>query len=202
MKYIVPLFRQNTGRINLGLVNWDSFQTGFSVVLRENKLAGVTWDPWWRDRKPDDRRKGQRRAVHDRRSHDQTGHRLCSENESWQPLRLLLDRRSRGERRTGPDRRKRASHEKVIGLLPFIRELGKGPLSDADARLLVRTCAALTTRDTFESWKRTSSMTPFFGARLGRERESREVQRVRRCQFPGLTPAWQYFLEGAEPKQR
>src|SRR5215470_1716773 len=174
MKYIVPLFRQNTGRVSLGLVNWDSFQTGFRVILRENRFAGVTWDPWWREHKPNDRRKGQRRAVPDRRSHDQTGHRLCSEKEIWQPLRLLLNRRSSGERRTGRDRRKRASHEKLIGLLPFIRELGRRPLSDADVRLLVRICAALTTRDTFESWKRTSSMTPFFKEPDWDEKENHE----------------------------
>jgi hypothetical protein len=62
----------------------------------------------------------------------------------------------------------------VIGLQPFIRELGKGPLSDADAHSLVRICAALTTRETFESWKRTSSMTPFFKEPDWDERENHE----------------------------
>jgi len=45
MKYIVPLFRQNIGQVNLGLVNWDSFQAGFRVLMRGDKFAGVTWDP-------------------------------------------------------------------------------------------------------------------------------------------------------------
>src|SRR5258708_36231036 len=57
MKYIVPLFRENTGRANLGLVNWDSFQAGFRMVMRGDKFTGVTWDPWWRERKSGDRRK-------------------------------------------------------------------------------------------------------------------------------------------------
>ena len=58
MKYIVPLFRQNTGRVNLGLVNWDLFQAGFRMVMRGDKFTGVTWDPWGRERKSGDRRKG------------------------------------------------------------------------------------------------------------------------------------------------
>jgi hypothetical protein len=44
MKSIVSLFRQNTGRVNLGLVNWDSFQAGFRMLMRGDKFAGVTWD--------------------------------------------------------------------------------------------------------------------------------------------------------------
>ena len=55
MKYIVPLFRQNTGRVNLGLVNWDSFQAGFRMLMRGDKFAGVIWDPWWRERKSGER---------------------------------------------------------------------------------------------------------------------------------------------------
>src|SRR6266851_4232006 len=71
MKYIVPLFRQNTGRVNLGLVNWDSFQAGFRVLMRGDKFAGVTWDPWLRERKSGERRKGQQRTIPERRSNDE-----------------------------------------------------------------------------------------------------------------------------------
>lgn len=41
MKYTVPLFRQDAGRVNLGLVNWDCFQAGFRMVMREERFAGV-----------------------------------------------------------------------------------------------------------------------------------------------------------------
>src|SRR6266851_1376260 len=116
MKYIVPLFRQNTGRVNLGLVNWDSFQAGFRMVMRGDKFAGVTWDPWWHERKSGERRKGQQRSMSERRSRHRTGHRLSVEGESVQPLRLLHDRRANWERRNGSDRRKSASRERLVGL--------------------------------------------------------------------------------------
>ncbi len=138
MKYIVPLFRQNTGRVNLGLVNWDLFQAGFRMVMRGDKFAGVTWDPWWRDRKSRERRKGQQRSIPERRSHDKAGHRLSSEGESFQVMRLVHDRRANWKRRNGNDRRKSASHEKLIGLAAFILELGKFALTDENARLLMR----------------------------------------------------------------
>src|ERR1700738_4807224 len=137
MKYVVPLFRQPSGRVNLGAVNWDTFQLGFRVVMRGDKFMGVTWDPWWRERKSGERRKGQRRSIPERRSHDHTGHRLSSEGESFQPLRLVPDRRANWNRRNGSDRRKSASNEKLIGLAA-LREHGKRPLSDENARLLVR----------------------------------------------------------------
>ena len=43
MKYIAPLFCQNARRVNLGLLNWDSFQAGFRMLLRADKFAGVIW---------------------------------------------------------------------------------------------------------------------------------------------------------------
>src|SRR5258705_13576433 len=102
MKYIVPLFRQNTGRVNLGLVNWDSFQAGFRLVMRGDKFASVTWDPWWRERKSRDRRKGQQRTIPKRRSRDKTGVRASSEGEIFHAVRLVHDRRTdHGERRNG-----------------------------------------------------------------------------------------------------
>lgn len=155
MKYIVPLFRQDAGRVNVGLVNWDSFQSGFRMVMRGEGFAGVTWDPWWRDRKSEDRRRGQRRAT-------------------FQPLRLIHNRRANEERRNGSDRRTSARPEKLVGLGTFVRRLGKGPLSDENARLLVRTCAALTTRETYENWKRISSMIPVFRERDWDEKENHE----------------------------
>jgi hypothetical protein len=94
MKYIVPLFRQNTGRVNLGLVNWDSFQAGFRILMSGDKFAGVTWDPWWRERKSEERRNGHRRTIPERRSDDKAEHRLYSEGESVQPLRLVHERRT------------------------------------------------------------------------------------------------------------
>src|SRR5438552_2898696 len=99
MKYIVPLFRENTGRMNLGLVNWDSFQAGFRMVMRGDKFAGLTWNPWWHERKSGERRKGQQRSIPERRSHARTGHRrLSSEGESYQSLRLVHDRRANWKR--------------------------------------------------------------------------------------------------------
>lgn len=174
MKYIVPLFRQDAGRVNVGLVNWDSFQAGFRMVMRGERFVGVTWDPWWRERKSEDRRRGQRRAIPERRSHEKTGHRLCSDNETFQPLRLIHNRRANEERRKGSDRRASARQEKLVGLGTFVRRLGKDPLSDENARLLVRMCAALTTRETYENWKRISSMTPFFRERDWDEKENHE----------------------------
>jgi hypothetical protein len=109
MKYIVPLFRQNTGRVNLGLLNWDSFQAGFRMLMRGDKFAGVIWDPWWRERKSEARRNGQRRTIPERRSHDKARQRLYSEGESVQPLRLVHEKRTNWERRDGSDRRKSAS---------------------------------------------------------------------------------------------
>ena len=138
MKYIVPLFRQNTGRINLGLVNWDSFQAGFRMLLRGDKFVGVTWDPWWLERKSEARRKGQRRTIPERRSHDKAGHRLYSAGESVQPLRLVHERRTNWKRRDGSDRRKSASREKLVSLEVFIGELRNRALSDENARLLIR----------------------------------------------------------------
>lgn len=174
MKYIVPLFRQDTGRINLGLVNWDSFQAGFRMVMRGDRFAGARWDPWWRERKFGDRRRGQRRAIPERRSHEETGYRSFSDNETFQPLRLVHNRRANGERRKGSDRRASAPQEKLVGFETFVRGLGKGPLSDENVRLLTRMCAALTTRETYENWKRVSTMTPFFRERDWDEKENHE----------------------------
>jgi hypothetical protein len=93
MQSIVPLFRQNTGRVNLGLVNWDSFQAGFRMLMRGDKFVGVTWDPWWHERKSEKRRNGQRRTIPERRLHDKAGYRFYSEGESVEPLRLVHARR-------------------------------------------------------------------------------------------------------------
>jgi hypothetical protein len=175
MKYIVPLFRQNTGRVNLGLVNWDSFQAGFRMVMRGDKFAGVTWDPWWRERKSGDRRTRQQRTIPERRSRGKTGHRLSSEGESVQPLRLVHDRRTYRERRNGNDRRKSASHEKLVSVAAFIGELGTSAPSDENARLLIRVWAGLTTREAYEGWKRNSGMLYlFFREPEWTERENHE----------------------------
>lgn len=178
MKYIVPLFRQDAGRVNVGLVNWDLFQAGFRMVMRGERFAGVAWDPWWHERKSGDRRGGQRRAIPERRSHDKTGHRLCSDNETFQPLRLLHNRRANVDRRNGSDRRALVCQERSVGFGTVVRALGKGPLSDENVRLLVRMCAALTTRETYENWKRVSTMTPFFREPDWDDKENHEKFRV------------------------
>ena len=162
MKYIVPLFQQNTGRVNLGLVNWDSFQAGFRMVMRGDRFVGVTWDPWWSERKSEGRRKRQQRVIAERRSLDKTGPRLSAEGEIFQLLRLVHHKRKHRERRNDSDRRKSPSREKLIGLQAFIREVGKGPISDENARLLIRVCAGLTTREIYEGWTKASGMAPFF----------------------------------------
>ena len=174
MKYIVPLFRQNTGRVNLGLVNWDSFQADFRMLMRGDKFAGVTWDPWWRERKSGERRKGQRRSIPERRSHDKAGHRLSREGQSLEPLRLVPGRRTNWNGRSGNDRRKSTSRDTLVGLAAFSRELGTGALSDENARLLIRMWAALTTREIYESWKHISGMTPFFKEPDWNEKENHE----------------------------
>ena len=174
MKYIVPLFRENFGRANLGLVNWDSFQAGFRMVICGDKFAGVTWDPWWRERKSGERRKGQQRTIPERRSLDKAGHRLSREGASVEPLRLVHDRRTNWKKRSGNDRRKSTSRDMLVGLAALIHEPGKGSLSDENARLLVRIWAALTTREIYESWKRISGMTPFFKEPDWNEKENRE----------------------------
>jgi hypothetical protein len=178
MKYIVPLFRQNTGRVNLGLVNWDSFQEGFRMVMREDRFSGVTWDPWWRERIAEERRKGQQRILPERRSRDRVGHRLSSEEEIYQVLRSVHDRRANRERRNGTDRRKSASHKKLVGLTTIIRDLRENPLSDENARLLIRICAGLTTRETYEGWIKTSGMAPFFRELDWDAKENHEKFRV------------------------
>jgi hypothetical protein len=162
MKYIVPLFRPNTGPVNLGLVNWDSFQAGFRMVTREDRFARVTWNPWWRERSARERREGQRRTIPERRSHDKVGHRLSSESEIFQVLRSLHDRRANEERRNGSERRNSASHEKAVGLTTVIHGLRESSLSDENARLLIRICAGLTNRETYEGWIKISGMAPFF----------------------------------------
>ncbi len=175
MKYIVPLFRENTGRAKLGLVNWDSFQAGFRMVMRGDKFTGVTWDPWWRERKSWERRKGQQRSIPERRSRDKTGHRFSSEGESVQALRLVHDRRANWERRNGSDRRKSTSCERLVSLAVFIGELGKSVLSDENTRLLIRLWSALTTREAYEGWKQNSGMLQlFFREPEWTERENRE----------------------------
>jgi hypothetical protein len=174
MKHIVPLFRQNTGRLNLGLVNWDSFQAGFRMIMRGDKITGVTWDPWWRERKSGERRKGQRRSIPERRSRDRTGQRFSSEGESVQPLRSLHDRRANWERRNRSDRRKSASRERLVGLAAFIGELGNSVLSDENARLLIRLWAGLTTRELYDCWIQNSTIAPFFKEPAWEEKENRE----------------------------
>src|SRR6266404_4636627 len=174
MKYIVPLFRENTGRAKLGLVNWDSFQAGFRMVMRGDKFTGVTWDPWWRERKSWERRKGQQRSIPERRSRDKTGHRFSSEGESVQALRLVHDRRANTERRNGSDRRKSASRERLVGLPELIGELGNTVLSDENARLLIRLWAGLTTREVYDSWIQNSTIAPFFKEPAWEEKENRE----------------------------
>ncbi len=170
MKYIVPLFRQNTGRVNLGLVNWDSFQAGFRMVMRGDKFAGVTWDPWWRERQSTDRRKGE-----NRRPDAKFGHRLWREGETFQPLRLTPDKRGSGQGRIGRDPHKSASREKLVSLAAFIGELGASAPSDENARLLIRVWAGLTTREAYEGWKRNSGMVYlFFREPEWTERENHE----------------------------
>src|SRR5713226_1979766 len=175
MKYIVPLFRQNAGRVNLGLLNWDSFQAGFRMLMLGDKFAGVIWDPWWRERKSEARRNGQRRTIPERRSHDKARHRLYSEGESVQPLRLVHERRTNWKRRDGSDRRKSASREKLVSFEVFIRELRNRALSDENARLLIRLWAGLTTREVYEGWKQNSGMLHlFFREPEWTERENHE----------------------------
>jgi hypothetical protein len=173
MKYIVPLFHQDTGRVNLGLVNWDWFQAGFRMVMREDKFAGVTWDPWWRERKSTDRRKSEKR-----RPEAKIGHRLWREGEIFQPLRLVPNMRGSGQGRVGRDPHKSESPEKLISFAAFIRGLGKDALSDENARLLIRTCAALTTREAYEGWIKASGMVPFFMVLDWNERENHEKFKV------------------------
>jgi hypothetical protein len=169
MKYIVPLFRQNTGRVNLGLVNWDSFQAGFRMVMRGDKFAGVIWDPWWRERQSTDRRKGEKR-----RPNAKIGHRHWREGEIFQPLRLAPDQRGSGQGRIGRDPHKSASREKLVSFAAFIRELGEGGLSDENARLLIRMWAGLTTREVYDSWIQNSTIAPFFKEPTWEEKENRE----------------------------
>src|SRR5467141_3930405 len=174
MKYMVPLFRENTGRA-FGLVNWDSFQAGFRMVMHGDNFAGVTWDPWWRERKSGDQRSKQQRTIPERRSRDKTGHRLSSEGANLQPLRLVHDRRTNRERRIGNDRRKSTSRERLVGLAAFIGELGASAPSDENARLLIRVWAGLTTREAYDGWKRNSGMLHlFFREPEWTERENHE----------------------------
>jgi hypothetical protein len=81
-------------------------------------------------------------------------------------------------RRNGSDRRKSASRERLIGLAAFIGELGKSVLSGENARLLIRVCAALTTRETYEGWIETSGLVPFFKELDWDARENHEKFRV------------------------
>jgi hypothetical protein len=145
------------------------------MVMRGDKFAGVTWDPWWRERKSGDRRKEQQRTIPERRSRNKTGHRLSLDGESVQALRLVHDRRAHLERRNGSDRRKSASRERLVSLAAFIGELGKSALSDENARLLIRVWAGLTTREAYEGWKHNSSMLHvFFREPEWTERENHE----------------------------
>lgn len=178
MKYIVPLFRQDAGRVNVSLVNWDWFQAGFRMVMRGERFVGVTWDLWWRERKSGDRRAEQRRAMPERRLHDKAGQRLCSDSEIFQRLRLIHNRRANKETRNGSDRRASKGQDRLVAFGTFIRQFGKGPLSDENVRLLVRICAALTTREIYENWKRISTMTPFFRERDWDDKENYEKFRV------------------------
>src|SRR5260370_12865624 len=119
MKYIVPLFRQNTGRVNIGLVNWDSFQAGFRMVMRRGKFAGVTWDPWWHERQSTDRRKGERR-----RPDAKVGHRLWREGETSQLLRLAPDKRESGQGGKDEVLIKHPHMKNPASLPPFLLHLG------------------------------------------------------------------------------
>jgi hypothetical protein len=92
---------------------------------------------------------------------------------------LVHDRRTdRGERRNGNDLRKSASREKLVGLAAVIHEFKKHALSDENARLLIRMCAVLTTRETYEGWIKTSGMVPFFKEPDWDARENHEKFRV------------------------
>src|SRR5712692_5666279 len=127
MKYIVPLFRQPTGRVNLGLVNWDTFQSGFRILIDGDTFAGITWNPWWRERQSTDRRKSERR-----RPNATIGHRTCPEGEVFQRLRLGPDQRGSIHQRPVRDH-KSASRERLVSFAGFIRGLGKNALSDENA---------------------------------------------------------------------
>src|SRR5260370_8575610 len=172
MKYIVPLFHQDTGRVKLGLVNGDSLQAGFRLVMRGDKFAGVIWDPWWRERQSTDRRKPERR-----RPDVKSGHRHRREGETFQPLRLAPDRRGSGQGRIGRDPHKPSSPETLVSFAPFIRELGKGWPSDENERLLVRMCDGLTAREVYASWIKDSTIARFFN-----ERRSGDAQRRAKLQ--------------------
>src|SRR5258708_1075096 len=168
MKYIVPLFRQNTGRVNLGPVNWDSFQAGFRLVMHGDKFAGVAWDPWWIERKSTDSRKS------DRRRPDATiGHRACREGEAFQRLRLGPDQRGSIHQRPVRNH-KSAPREKLVSLAAFIHELGRDGLSDENAHLLIRMWARLTTREVYDSWIHNSTNALFFKEPTWEEKENRE----------------------------
>jgi hypothetical protein len=167
MKQIVPLFRQHTGRMNLGSVNWDTFQFGFRVVFNGEKFARITWNPWWRERASSDRRKSDRR-----RPEPTIGRRACREDEVFQRLRLGVDPRGSIHQRPVRDH-KSASSERLVSFVAFIRELGKGSLSEENARLLIRMWTGLTIRETFDTWKSNSSMFPFFEESDWEEKENR-----------------------------
>jgi hypothetical protein len=168
MKQIVPLFRQHTGRVNLGSVNWDTFQFGFRVVFNGEKFAGVTWNPWWHERASTNRRKSDRRGLE-----AGTGNRACREGEEFQRLRLGPDPRGSIHQRPVRDH-KSASRERLVGFAAFIRELGNSVLSDENARLLIRMWAGLTTRAVYDSWIQNSTIVPFFREPGWEEKENRE----------------------------
>jgi len=57
MKYIVPLFTEY-GAINLGFGELDSSRRA-RIGMRGDRFVGVTWDPWWSERKSEEGRKRQ-----------------------------------------------------------------------------------------------------------------------------------------------
>jgi hypothetical protein len=77
-------------------------------------------------------------------------------------LRLAPEKRGSGQGRIGRNPHKSPAREKLVSFAGFIRELGKDELSDENARLLIRICAGLTNRETYEGWIKISGMAPFF----------------------------------------
>jgi hypothetical protein len=174
MKYTVPLFHTTWGSIGVGPQNWDNFQCGFGIVLREDSFEGVTWDLWWRPRLKGERRKAERRQTSDRRVEGgQMRLRSCGPQEIFQVLRA--EKKRRKQTRRGAQRRQIESDTEIRRLPGLVNRSHKGiPLTNATCALLAEFFGRLCHGEGFEQWKVNISMLDIFEQRGWSESEHRE----------------------------
>lgn len=164
MKYVVPLFHPDSGRTGLGPQNWDAFQHGFGIVIRDGRFAGVVWNSSWRPRVISERRTIDRRTSTDRRKHsDEVRVRPYGPDQMYQRRREGQRRRLGGRNRKDGERRINTHPDTFLRLADFAQELRKKhELSRSDLELLVAAFSDLSSGKTYALWRESQIINSIF----------------------------------------